>query len=72
VVERGGLENRCASNRTGGSNPPLSATKSREWSVNHNKICIAIIENTIATKACAAAPIFVTSQLKKRSLTLVF
>jgi hypothetical protein len=25
VVEGAGLENRCTSNRTGGSNPPLSA-----------------------------------------------
>ncbi len=30
VVERGGLENRCARERTQGSNPCLSATQSIE------------------------------------------
>ena len=45
VVERGGLENRCTSNSTVGSNPTLSATIMRydfieaHFSTSKNKFC---------------------------------
>ena len=43
MVERGGLENRCATCRTEGSNPSLSATRTKEnltcWHPLKGKAC---------------------------------